>query len=113
MRKDVVRSACVDVDPLAEQRDRHRGAFDVPAGKAWTPRARPHLHSMLARRLPKREIAWMSLPWIDLAPRAGQQLFGARSIHGSDIQAISRFGRRRASIDLAPRAGQQLFGAVS
>src|SRR6266849_3778829 len=79
MREEVVRSACVDVEPLAQQRDRHRGAFDVPAGKTWTPRARPHLHSMLARRLPKREVAWMPLAWIHIAPRSCQQLLGAVS----------------------------------
>src|SRR6266851_8641344 len=79
MRKDVVRTACVDVEALAQKRDRHRGAFDVPAREAWTPRARPHLHSMLACRLPKSEVAWMPLAWIDLAPRSGQQLFGAVS----------------------------------
>src|SRR6202521_3827740 len=74
VRKDVVRSPGVDVEPVAEQRHRHRRTFDVPAGEARTPGAGPNLQPVLACALPEREIPRMSLARIHLSARAGQEL---------------------------------------
>ena len=41
MYGDVLDSACMDIDLGAEGRAYHCGAFDVPAGEAFTPRAVP------------------------------------------------------------------------
>src|ERR1700674_3575472 len=49
----------------------------MPAREARAPWARPDLKAMLAGSLPQSEVAWMSLPWIDLAPGAGEQFVDA------------------------------------
>src|SRR5438132_1363895 len=37
VRKDIVYTAAMDVDLIAEERGRHRAALDVPAGTSWSP----------------------------------------------------------------------------
>ena len=74
--EDVVGAAGVDVEALAEQRHGHGRALDVPAGESVAPRARPDLQTVLARRLPQREIARVALARVDLSARAGEQLGG-------------------------------------
>src|SRR5207302_5183058 len=76
MREDVVGAACVDVESVAEYGHRHRGAFDVPARKARSPRAGPDLHAVYSGRLPESEVTRVTLAWIRFAARAGQQLVG-------------------------------------
>src|SRR5712692_2709093 len=77
VREHVVRATGVNVEPLAQNRHRHRRALDVPAREAWAPRAGPDLEAVLARRLPQREVARVSLAGVDLAPRSDQQLVRA------------------------------------
>ena len=48
----------------------------MPAGKARSPRAGPDLHAVCSGRLPESEVTRVTLAWIGLAARAGQQLFG-------------------------------------
>src|SRR5437899_8242205 len=77
MWEHVVGPAGVDVEGLADERDRHGRAFDVPAGETRPPRAGPYLQAMLAGSLPEREVAGVMLARIDLAPDASEQLVGA------------------------------------
>src|SRR5439155_14331153 len=60
---DQVEPAAVDVELLAEVAPAHRGALDVPAGPARTPRRRPGRLRRLVRlgALPQREVAWVAL----------------------------------------------------
>ena len=74
VRKHVVGPTGVDVEPIAQQRHRHRRALDMPARESRTPRAGPHLETVLARRLPQREVPRVSLARIDLAARPRQKL---------------------------------------
>ena len=76
MRKHVVRAACMDVEPLAEDGHRHRRALDVPAGISRAPWARPRLEAILARCSPEREVAGVALERIRFAPMTRHQLFG-------------------------------------
>src|SRR6266851_4534044 len=74
MREDVVRATRVDVEPIAEKGHRHGRAFDVPAWKARSPWAGPHLQAVLAGSLPEREIPRVPLARINLATRTRQEL---------------------------------------
>src|SRR5258708_38615938 len=72
----VVRATGVDVEPLAQERHRHRRAFDMPPREARAPRAGPDLKAVLAGRLPQCEVARVALSGVDLAPGSGEQLVG-------------------------------------
>ena len=77
MRKDEVHAAAVEIDRLAEDRHRHRGAFEVPAGTAASPRRIPGGAALLVlglRRFPEREILCVLLRVVVLRhARAGLQ----------------------------------------
>src|SRR5438445_10660352 len=60
MRKDQVGAAAVHIDLLAEVFERHRRAFDVPAGAPVAPGAGPAGFGGGAR-LPQDEIQWVLL----------------------------------------------------
>src|SRR5260370_26744272 len=74
VREHVVGAAGVDVEPLAEERHRHRRALDVPAREARAPGAWPDLEAVLAGRLPQGEVAGAPPARIDLAPRPHEKL---------------------------------------
>src|SRR5207244_8036416 len=58
VRKDIVYTAAMDVDLIAEERGRHRAALDVPAGTSRSPLRIPfHIAIFFVPRLPKCEVA--------------------------------------------------------
>src|SRR5437879_3028762 len=58
MRKDIVYTAAMDVDLIAEERGRHRAALDVPAGTSRSPWRIPfHIAIFFVPRFPKCEVA--------------------------------------------------------
>src|SRR5260370_22317400 len=77
----VVRATGVDVEPLAQERHRHRRAFDMPPREARAPRAGPDLKAALARRLPQCEVARVALSGVDLAPGSGEPVVGLVARH--------------------------------
>src|SRR5256885_13730187 len=56
MRKDVVDTAGVQVEALAEVTGAHRRTLDVPAGKSRAPGRIPHQRPIRFGALPEREI---------------------------------------------------------
>ena len=74
--EDEVAAAAVDVYRLAEVFGRHRAAFDMPAGTAWTPGAIPCRFSGL-RGLPEREVERLLFAFVDVDARPGEQLVDA------------------------------------
>src|SRR5262249_20900791 len=57
VRKNVIDSAAMNIDLVAEQCCRHRAALDVPAGPAWSPWRIPlHIAVFFVPCLPEREI---------------------------------------------------------
>src|SRR6478735_768688 len=58
MRKDVIDTAAMDIDLVAEQRHRHRAAFDVPAGTTRSPWRIPfHVAVCFVPSFPQRKVA--------------------------------------------------------
>ena len=58
MRKDVIDTAAVDVDLIAQQRCGHRAALNVPTRTARSPGRIPfHVPVFFVPRFPEREIA--------------------------------------------------------
>src|SRR5207253_10741884 len=58
VRKDLVYTAAMDVDLIAEERGRHRAALDVPAGTSWSPWRIPfYIAIFFVPRLPQCEVA--------------------------------------------------------
>src|SRR5437870_9325699 len=58
MREDVVHSAAMNVDLVAEQCSCHRAALDVPARPSWSPRRIPfHVAVVFVPRFPQREVS--------------------------------------------------------
>src|SRR5579884_4397078 len=76
VRENQVEPAAVNVEGLAEGALAHRRAFDVPAGTAAAPWARP-AGLVGARRLPQHEIAGVLLVGRDLDPGAGDHVLAA------------------------------------
>src|SRR5439155_20360671 len=71
VRKDIVYTAAMDVDLIAEQRGRHRAALDVPAGTSWSPWRIPfHIAIFFVPRFPKREVPDVVVVVL-VRPRAG------------------------------------------
>src|SRR6266513_5831510 len=57
MRENIIDAASMNIDLVAEQRRRHRAAFDVPAGPAWSPWRIPlHIAVFFIPRFPECEI---------------------------------------------------------
>ena len=70
----VVDAAGVDIEPRPEMAQRHRGAFEVPAGEALAPtRRRPLQLAALAGRLPQGEVRRVALVAFDLPAVPGPQ----------------------------------------
>src|SRR4029079_11898533 len=76
MRKHVVRATGVDVEPFAEERQRHRRAFDVPAWKSITPPAWPYLQAVLGRCLPQREVPGVPFAGVRVTAHPGEKFAG-------------------------------------
>src|SRR6266705_5901121 len=58
MWKNVIHTAAVDIDFIAEKRGRHRTAFDVPAGATGSPGRIPlHFAIFFIPRFPQCEIS--------------------------------------------------------
>jgi class 3 adenylate cyclase len=68
MWEDEIVAAAVDVESLAEDLERHRGALDVPTRPAGTPRRRPFGLARF-RGLPEREVERAALLFVDLDAR--------------------------------------------
>ena len=66
----------MNIDGIAEDFLGHRGAFNMPAGPAWPPRAVPCRFARL-RSLPERKIGGMSRAAVCLGPGPGKHLFEA------------------------------------
>src|SRR5207247_11420015 len=66
VREAEVGSPRVDVDPVAQVLHGHRRAFDMPAGEAVAPRARPLHEPAWSGGLPQREVRGLVLPWVGL-----------------------------------------------
>ena len=73
VREGQVDAAAMDVDRQAQHRLDHRRAFDVPAGTAGAPGARPLGLAGLGR-LPQHEVGRVALVGGDLDPGAGDHL---------------------------------------
>ena len=73
--EDVVDAAGVDVELRPEIPHRHRGAFQVPAGKALAPAGRRPLEDpAVPGGLPEREVGRVALVRLDVAPVPGAQV---------------------------------------
>jgi len=70
VREDEIETAAVNVDRLAQVRPDHRGAFDMPARAAPSPRRFP-ADDALPARLPEHEIGRIALVGRDLNAGAG------------------------------------------
>ena len=71
MDRNMIHAAGMNVKAVSKIFARHGGAFDVPAGIAHSPGARP-LHDMFFRRfLPKRKIGGMTFFRVHLYAFAG------------------------------------------
>src|ERR1700722_9910836 len=80
MRADMIDAAGMDVERLAEEMARDRGALDVPAGEAFAPGRRPMkqmIFEFSGQLEPEREIGGVMLFIIDnyFASRADQFFF--------------------------------------
>ena len=73
VREDQVRPAAVDVEGLAQIGARHGRAFDMPAGPAPAPGARP-AGQVFRARLPEHEVRRVPLVGRHIDARAGDQL---------------------------------------
>ncbi len=71
VREHEVVAAAVEIEAVAEDLERHRGALDVPTGSAGTPRRFPGRLPRL-RGLPEREVDRTALLLVDLDARAGR-----------------------------------------
>ena len=100
VREHEVVAAAVEVEPLAEQVERHRRALDVPARPAPAPRRVPRRLTGL-RRLPEREVDRVALGLVDLDAGAGglEQLL-ERAVR----QRAVRRERRDVEVDTAALA---------
>ncbi len=76
VRKNQVFAAAMNVDLRTQVAQRHRGAFDVPAGPAGTPRTLPGGFARLGS-LPKGKIARELLELVDFHPCPGDQFVEA------------------------------------
>ena len=73
MRELEVHAAAVNVEVRAEERGRHGGALDVPAGPARAPGRVPRRLAGLGV-LPQDEVERIALGFVDLDPRTGPQV---------------------------------------
>ena len=73
MREDVIYSAAMDIDLIAQDRCGHRATLDVPPGTTRPPRRIPfHVAVFFVPRFPKREIADMLLVVFVILHAAGR-----------------------------------------
>ena len=100
-----VHPPAVDVEMLSEAGGRHRGAFDVPAGPARSPRRIPARLAGL-RRLPQHEVERVVLGLVDLDPRTAAQILGP-AIRQRSV------GRERAHVVVDVAVCAPVRGAVA
>src|SRR5947209_16462322 len=73
MREDVIDTAAVKVDLIAEQRSGHRAALNMPTRPAWSPWRLPfHITIVFVPGLPKCEIANVFLVVFVVADTSGR-----------------------------------------
>jgi hypothetical protein len=70
----VVLAPGVDVESRPQVAEGHCRALEVPAREALAPAAGPAEVPVRVGRLPEREVGWVTLVGLDLAPMPGPQV---------------------------------------